>query len=168
MCRMLGYVTRTPATLADLLGEQDLQDLAELSREHGGGWGFARAVGDVMEVTKTADAARTSSLFSRVTHQVLADLAIVHLRRATMGLQVADCNAHPSATAGPLSPTTAGSVLRLRSRRCCLRRPACSCRGTPTATVSSSPSCLVWATRWRSRTASSPRSPSPSPRSLRR
>jgi predicted glutamine amidotransferase len=95
MCRMLGYVTRTPATLADLLGEPDLQDFAELSRKHGDGWGFARAVGDVMEVTKAADAARTSSLFSRVTHQVLADLAIVHLRRATMGLPVADCNAHP-------------------------------------------------------------------------
>ena len=116
MCRMLGYVNRTPTTLPDLLGEQDLQDFAELSRKHGDGWGFARAVGDVMEVTKAADAARTSSSFSRVTHQVLADLAIVHLRRATMGLPVADCNAHPSATAGPLSPTTAGSVLRLRSR----------------------------------------------------
>ena len=64
MCRMLGYVTRTPVTLADLLGEQDLQDFAELSRKHGDGWGFARAVGDVMEVTKAADAARTSSLFS--------------------------------------------------------------------------------------------------------
>jgi predicted glutamine amidotransferase len=51
MCRMLGYVTRTPTTLADLLGEQDLQDFAELSRKHGDGWGFARAVGDVMEVT---------------------------------------------------------------------------------------------------------------------
>ena len=35
MCRMLGYVTRTPTTLADLLGEQDLQDFAELSRKHG-------------------------------------------------------------------------------------------------------------------------------------
>jgi predicted glutamine amidotransferase len=88
MCRMLGYVTRTPTTLADLLGEQDLQDFAELSRKHGDGWGFARAVGDVMEVTKAADAARTSSLFSRVTHHVLADLAIVHLRRETMGLEV--------------------------------------------------------------------------------
>jgi predicted glutamine amidotransferase len=42
MCRMLGYVTRTPTTLADLLGEQDLQDFAELSRTHGDGWGFAR------------------------------------------------------------------------------------------------------------------------------
>jgi hypothetical protein len=46
-----------------------------------------------MEVTKAAGAARTSSLFSRVTHLVLADLAIVHPRRATMGLPVADCNA---------------------------------------------------------------------------
>jgi hypothetical protein len=52
---MLGYVTRTPTTLADLLGEQDLQDFAELSRKHGDGWGFARAVGDVMEVTKAAE-----------------------------------------------------------------------------------------------------------------
>ena len=26
MCRMLGYVTRPPAILADLLGEQDLKD----------------------------------------------------------------------------------------------------------------------------------------------
>ena len=95
MCRMLGYVTRTPATLADLLGEQDLQDFAELSRKHGDGWGFARAVGDVMEVTEAADAARTSPLCSRVKHQVLADLAIVHLRWATMGLPVADCNAQP-------------------------------------------------------------------------
>ena len=57
MCRMLGYVTRTPATLPDLLGEQDLQDFAELSRKHGDGWGFARAGGDVMEVTKAAPSA---------------------------------------------------------------------------------------------------------------
>ena len=41
MCRMLGYVTRTPATSAGLLGEQDLQDFAELSHKHGDGWGFA-------------------------------------------------------------------------------------------------------------------------------
>lgn len=95
MCRLLGYVTRTPTTLADFLGEQDLQDFAEWSRKHGDGWGFARAVGDVMEVTKAADAARTSALFSRFTHQILADLAVVHLRWATMGLPVADCNAHP-------------------------------------------------------------------------
>ena len=38
MCRMLGYVTRTPATLPDLPGEQDLQDFAELSRKHGDSW----------------------------------------------------------------------------------------------------------------------------------
>ena len=62
MCRMLGYVTRTPATLPDLLGEQDLQDFAELSRKHGDGWGFARALGDVMEVTKAAPVGRQDHL----------------------------------------------------------------------------------------------------------
>ncbi|MDQ1553083.1 MAG: hypothetical protein QOK46_161, partial [Microbacteriaceae bacterium] len=31
MCRLLGYVTRTPTTLAELLGEKELDEFTELS-----------------------------------------------------------------------------------------------------------------------------------------
>src|ERR1700758_2659147 len=65
MCRLLGYVTRTPATLADLLGEADLFEFTELSCKHGDGWGAAWATDTGVEVVKAPDAARVSSAVGR-------------------------------------------------------------------------------------------------------
>jgi predicted glutamine amidotransferase len=95
MCRLLGFVTRTPTTLADLLGESELQEFTELSRKHADGWGIAWPTHDGVEVTKAPDAARTSSLFARVSHEHVTDLGLVHLRWATLGLNVVPENTHP-------------------------------------------------------------------------
>lgn len=95
MCRLLGYVTRTPTTLVGLLGEQDLAAFIELSRKHGDGWGFARAGAGTVEVHKAPEAAHASGSFARIAREDPADLAMVHLRWATLGLPVVSRNAHP-------------------------------------------------------------------------
>jgi predicted glutamine amidotransferase len=95
MCRLLGYVTRTPAALAELLGEGDLFEFTELSCKHGDGWGAAWATDTGVEVVKAPDAARMSSAFGRHMDEHVGDLGIVHLRWATLGLEVAPENTHP-------------------------------------------------------------------------
>ena len=95
MCRLLGYVTRTPAALAELLGEEDLFEFTELSCKHGDGWGAAWATDTGVEVVKAPDAARMSSAFGRHVYEHAGDLGIVHLRWATLGLEVAPENTHP-------------------------------------------------------------------------
>lgn len=109
MCRLLGYATREPTTLAALLGERDLHGFTELSCKHRDGWGVARATGLQVEVEKAPDSARLSTAFARTAHDVRADLALVHLRWATLGLPVVPDNAHPF-TDGRLAFAHNGSV----------------------------------------------------------
>jgi predicted glutamine amidotransferase len=109
MCRLLGYVTRTPTTLAELLGEADLREFTELSRKHADGWGLAWAGADSVEVTKAPDAARTSPLFARTSHEHASDLGLIHLRWATLGLDVVRENTHPF-TDGSMAFAHNGSI----------------------------------------------------------
>jgi predicted glutamine amidotransferase len=109
MCRLLGYVTRTPTALAELLGEADLFEFTELSCKHGDGWGAAWATDTGVEVVKAPDAARMSSAFGRHVHEHVADLGIVHLRWATLGLRVAPENTHPF-TDGTIAFAHNGSI----------------------------------------------------------
>jgi predicted glutamine amidotransferase len=95
MCRLLGWATRVPTTLLDLLGEGDLDDFTELSCKHGDGWGLARARAGEVEVHKQADAARMSDDFADWARGRASDLGMVHLRRATLGLDVRIENTHP-------------------------------------------------------------------------
>jgi predicted glutamine amidotransferase len=109
MCRLLGYATRTPTTLAALLGEAELQEFTELSRKHADGWGLAWAADDGVEVIKAPDAARTSPLFANTSHEHVADLGLIHLRWATLGLDVVAENTHPF-TDGTIAFAHNGSV----------------------------------------------------------
>ncbi|MDQ1549330.1 MAG: hypothetical protein QOD27_988 [Microbacteriaceae bacterium] len=109
MCRLLGYVTRTPTTLAELLGEKELDEFTELSLKHADGWGMAWATENGVEVTKSPDAARSSALFGRTAHEHLADLGMIHLRWATLGLNVVPENTHPF-TDGTIAFAHNGSV----------------------------------------------------------
>jgi predicted glutamine amidotransferase len=95
MCRLLGYVSRTPTTFAELLGEADLHEFTELSRKHADGWGLAWPTDDGIEVTKAPDAARSSPLFAHAAHEHVSDLGLAHLRWATLGLNVVAENTHP-------------------------------------------------------------------------
>jgi len=95
MCRLLGWAASSPRTLVDLLGEEDLDEFTSLSRKHGDGWGVAWSTGEDVAVRKHTDAAVYSPDFAHWTHQEPADLGLVHLRWATLGLEVADHNTHP-------------------------------------------------------------------------
>jgi predicted glutamine amidotransferase len=109
MCRLLGYVTRTPTTLVELLSEADLFEFTELSCKHGDGWGAAWATDAGVEIVKAPDAARASGAFGRHVHEHVADLGIVHLRWATLGLAVAPENTHPF-TDGAIAFAHNGSI----------------------------------------------------------
>lgn len=109
MCRLLGRVSRTPTTLTGLLGEVALAQFTELSGKHGDGWGIACGAHDRVEVHRAADAGRTSDAFSQTVRERPVELAMVHLRWATLGLPVALHNAHPF-TAGRLAFAHNGSV----------------------------------------------------------
>jgi predicted glutamine amidotransferase len=95
MSRLLGWAARSPRTLADLLGEEDLEGFTSLSRKHGDGWGVAWSDGREVAVRKSPDAAHASGDFAHWSHQEPADLGMVHLRWATLGLEVAEHNTHP-------------------------------------------------------------------------
>lgn len=109
MCRLLGFVSRHPTTLRDLLGEEELAEFTELSLKHGDGWGFAWATAEGVEVAKAPDAARESALFARVATEQTADLGLLHLRWATLGLGVVPDNTHPF-TDGRIAFAHNGSV----------------------------------------------------------
>jgi predicted glutamine amidotransferase len=95
MCRLLAYATAGPRTLASLLGEPDLAAFTQLSALHTDGWGTARMAGAALEVETAPDAARQSAAFSIMAQQAATDLALMHLRWATLGLPVAKRNTHP-------------------------------------------------------------------------
>jgi predicted glutamine amidotransferase len=110
MCRLLGWATRVPTTLRDLLGDDDLLDVTELSVQHGDGWGVARATETGVKVHKRPDAARDSRAFARWARGHATDLGMAHLRWATMGLSVGIENTHPF-TDGRVAFAHNGSVL---------------------------------------------------------
>ena len=95
MCRLLGWASRMPTTLADLLGEDDLGEFTELSAHHADGWGVARSTGRGVAVRKQPTAARTSRRFDRQARRRRGDLGLAHLRWATLGLSVGPENTHP-------------------------------------------------------------------------
>lgn len=95
MCRLLGYVARTPTTIAAVVGEQDIHDFTALSHKHRDGWGVAWASDDAVHVRKAAEAARRSDTFARHARDHRSDIGMVHLRWATLGFPVTAENAHP-------------------------------------------------------------------------
>jgi predicted glutamine amidotransferase len=95
MCRLLGWAARTPVTLANLLGESDLEAFTALSRKHGDGWGIAWRDGHGVVSHTSPDAACSSGDYEQRAHALASDLGIVHLRWATLGLPVQPSNTHP-------------------------------------------------------------------------
>jgi predicted glutamine amidotransferase len=95
MCRLLGWAARTPTTLAELLGEADLEAFTALSRKHGDGWGIAARTGQDIDLHTSPDAACFSDDYAERAHAQATDLAVVHLRWATLGLPVQPSNTHP-------------------------------------------------------------------------
>jgi predicted glutamine amidotransferase len=108
MCRLLGFVSHRPTTLARLLGA-DLDPFTELSLKHGDGWGVATPAGPGVAVRKSTEAARRSPEFGELARGLVTDAALVHLRWATLGLPTTWDNAHPF-TDGRIALAHNGSI----------------------------------------------------------
>ncbi len=95
MCRLLGVVSRRTAVLTDLLA-QDLGSFVDLSSIHCDGWGVAAWDGDDrLVVAKQPGAARLEPRMTAVTDTLPSDAALLHLRKASVGMRVTASNTHP-------------------------------------------------------------------------
>lgn len=95
MCRLLGYCSRTEASLADLIGADGLREFSGLCALHGDGWGMAWYDGAEPVIRKSPLRADGEPEFDKLTHDPVGDLGLVHLRWATPGLSVNERNSHP-------------------------------------------------------------------------
>ena len=95
MCRLLGYCSRQPASLADLMGGQAFSEFTALSSLHSDGWGMAWYSGDEPVIRKSPGRADGEPEYDKLAWQPLGDLGLLHLRWATPGLGINDRNSHP-------------------------------------------------------------------------
>jgi predicted glutamine amidotransferase len=95
VCRLLGYCTRRPAPLAEVIGEDGLREFTALSAYHSDGWGIAWHDGRRTRVRKSPLRALDDPGYDKLARRRLARLGIVHLRWATPGLSVGTENSHP-------------------------------------------------------------------------
>lgn len=96
MCRLIGYVSAAPVTVAGLVDPDELAVFTSLSTEHKDGWGvgWRRADGGVAVLKGTGQAWQESA-YHRHLAQVASDQQIVHLRKASAGMVVEPTNCHP-------------------------------------------------------------------------
>ena len=95
MCRLLAYASRTPVTLTDLFGADELAEFVELSKTHCDGWGLAYAQEEGVGRIRVPDPAHSSPEFVEVSQEHRSDLAIAHVRWATDDLAITLANTHP-------------------------------------------------------------------------
>lgn len=95
MCRLLGYCSRSDASLEDLIGAGGLSEFTGLCALHGDGWGMAWYEGSERVIRKSPARADSEPWFDKLAHAPLSDLGLVHLRWATPGLRVSERNCHP-------------------------------------------------------------------------
>jgi len=95
VCRLLGVVSPRPFPLAESLGEH-LAPFEALSTLHCDGWGIASWGGtDRLQVDKAPEPARTSAEFDDVVEATVTDAALLHLRKASPGMELLTVNTHP-------------------------------------------------------------------------
>lgn len=96
MCRLFAFVAPRSSTVDQELGDSGLQCLISLAQVHGDGWGWAGVpeVGSQPAVHKSPLSAAADPDFHR-TLDTPARAAMVHLRWATLGLEIGDDNTHP-------------------------------------------------------------------------
>lgn len=98
MCRLVGWVARTPMTLQDVLGRTAVERFTHLSCVHSDGWGAAwhDEHGDLV-VTRSSLAARDDPGFDGFAQRLASTSAFVHLRLGTPGCGHGPLNTHPFA-----------------------------------------------------------------------
>ncbi len=108
MCRLLGYVSRQPVSVDDVLGGRR-DDFFNLARQHGDGWGLAWGDADGLHVRKDPGSALTSPELADLARTSSAEAGLAHLRWATLHLAVRPDNTHPF-TDGEIAFAHNGSV----------------------------------------------------------
>jgi len=97
MCRLLGWSSDRPVTVAELLGPVALDRLRELAGVHAQGWGAAwYAEGDdQLHAHRSVAAAGQDADFARFVHDTPTRRGLLHLRLATPGLGRELVDSHP-------------------------------------------------------------------------
>lgn len=97
MCRLLGFISPTPTTTADLIGVDECRQWQSMGSVHDDGWGTAWLDSDTESIARfrtphvgTEDPRLTRALDSEAT-----EARICHLRMATTGLIDLEENTHP-------------------------------------------------------------------------
>ncbi len=95
MCRLLGWVSREPATAREVLGKESLAAFIGLARYHADGWGAALDGADGPAVEKSTLRGDTDPAFVALLTTRAARAGLVHIRWATPGLPIELRNTHP-------------------------------------------------------------------------
>ena len=97
MCRLLGYVSRRPISVLEVLGRKHFDAFTALTVVHGDGWGVAWQDPDDLGVrtASSPESADRDPNYVKLTGMPLGRAGIVHLRWATPGLTVRPENTHP-------------------------------------------------------------------------
>lgn len=95
MCRLLGYAASAASSLEDLIGADGLDEFTGLCALHPDGWGMAWYEGTRPVIRRSPVRADCEPEYDKLAREPLGDLGLVHLRWATPGLGVAECNSHP-------------------------------------------------------------------------
>jgi predicted glutamine amidotransferase len=95
MCRLIGFVSPSPQSLREVLGDERYASFEQFScAEHGDGWGFAWCDGSAICSEKQPAPAATSVRYKELVDESF-DAAFVHYRWATLSLAVQLNNTHP-------------------------------------------------------------------------
>jgi len=97
MCRLAAWSGISPRTAAAALGDDGVERLDSLARQHCDGWGMAwrpLAGGRPLRVRSPTPAAQDPAFRSAMT-ATPTTAGLAHLRWATPGLPVTEANAHP-------------------------------------------------------------------------
>ncbi len=96
MCRLVGWVSAEPTSLAAVLGPAALDRLTHLSTVHCDGWGAAwHDDAGALQVVRSLRPAHEDAQFRRLAEGVLTRSAVVHLRLGTPGYGEGADNTHP-------------------------------------------------------------------------
>lgn len=96
MCRLVGWVSRRPVTLTDVLGDTAVERFVHLSNVHADGWGAAwHDERGALAVTRSGQAARVDPHFDQFAAGLAVTACFVHLRLGTPGCGYGPLSNHP-------------------------------------------------------------------------
>ncbi|QNE46520.1 class II glutamine amidotransferase [Glaciihabitans sp. INWT7] len=101
MCRLIGFASPEPTTLADLIGELQCSTFQHMSRLHADGWGTMWIDAENrIESLKIATPGQDDDALTASMTDEQSRTRVLHLRMATDGMAVRLENSHPFVTDG--------------------------------------------------------------------